>query len=328
MYKIVITGKTFPQVIDKLSQSCEIKIWEQSSPIPRKTLAEWLADADGLFSTMVPIDDELLANAPSLRVIAQSSVGFDNINLEACIARNIPVSNTPGVLVEATADLAFGLVLNAARRIPDAAAFVKNGLWTKTTSFRPFGVDLYGKTLGIVGMGNIGAAAAKRAQASGMKVIYSNRRRREDDEILNAGYVSFDQLLKESDFVLVLAPLSEETRGLFGRAQFAAMKTTAYFINAARGAIVNTDALYQALLNGDIAYAALDVTDPEPLSSDHPLLTLPNILITPHIGSATTETRLAMAMLAADNLIEGLNRRPLLTCINPSVNYKVSQASD
>lgn len=321
MYKIAITGKTFPQVIDKLGQSCKIKIWEQDGPIPRQILTEWLADADGLFSTMVPIDDELLSSAPSLRVIAQAAVGFDNINLEACTARSIPVSNTPGVLVEATADLAFGLVLSAARRIPDAAAFVKNGLWNKTTKF-PLGVDLYGKTLGIVGMGNIGAAAAKRAQASGMKVIYNNRSRRADDTSLNAAYVSFDCLLAQADFILVLAPLTDATRGLFGSNQFAAMKQTAYFINAARGALVETDALYHALSTGQIAYAALDVTDPEPLPADHPLLSLPNILITPHIGSATTETRLAMAMLAAENLIAGLNRKPLLTCINPSVNYK------
>lgn len=322
MFKVVITGTTFPQVIDKLTQSCEIKIWDQTEPIPRRTLIEWLADADGLFSTTVPIDAELLDNAPALRVIAQSSVGFDNIDVDACTARNIPVGNTPGVLVEATADLAFGLILNAARRIPDAAQFVKNGAWSKTTSFRPLGVDLYGKTLGIVGMGTIGAAAAKRAQASGMKVIYSNRRRRDDDASLNASYVSFDNLLKESDFILVLTPLSQETRGLFGSAQFSNMKSSAYFINAARGAVVDTEALYQALLNGDIAYAALDVTDPEPLPADHPLLTLPNILITPHIGSATLETRLAMAMLTADNIIAGLNRKPLLTCINPAVNYK------
>lgn len=321
MYKIVVTNNIFPEVRAKLEEHCDIKLWDEKYPIPQNTLADWLSDAEGLYSTGVPITSDLLANAPQLRVIAQSSVGYDNIDIEACTKHNIPVGNTPGVLVAATADIAFGLILCAARRIPDASLFVKSGKWTATSRF-PLGVDLYGKTLGVIGMGSIGVAVAKRAQASGMKVIYHNRNRRPDDMALHTDYASFDDLLSQSDFILVLTPLNDKTRGMFGRTEFTRMKKTAYFINAARGAIVDTAALVEALSSGQIAYAALDVTDPEPLPADHPLLTLPNVLITPHIGSATAETRLAMAMLAADNLIAGLSRKPLPTCVNQSVNYR------
>lgn len=321
MFKIVVTKKIFPEVLAKLAHQCEIKLWEKAAPIPQDTLSEWLHDAEGLFSTGVLINDKLLANAPHLRVIAQTAVGYDNIDIDACTARRIPVGNTPGVLVEATADIAFGLVLNAARRIPDAAQFVKSGQWTSSSRF-PLGVDLYGKTLGIVGMGSIGAAVARRAYACGMKIIYYNRHRRTDENSLNATYCAFDELLAQADFILVLVPATAETRGMFGRMQFAAMKNTAYFINVARGSLVDTEALVEALETQQISYAALDVTDPEPLPAGHRLLKLPNVLITPHIGSATIETRMAMAMLAADNLLAGLNKKPLLTCVNESVNYR------
>lgn len=321
MYKIVATGKLFPEVAARLRQHCEIKMWEESGPIPRAVLYDWLSDAEGLFSTGVPIDPELLAHAPRLRVIAQSSVGYDNIDIPACTARNIPVGNTPGVLVDATADLAFGLLLCSARRIHEGWNFVKDNQWT-TSRHLPLGIDLARKTLGIVGMGSIGAAVARRALAFGMKVIYHNRRRRVDDVTLGAEYSSFNHLLEQSDFVLILSPLTEETRGMFGLNEFKRMKNTAYLINAARGGIVNTDALVTALTDGLIAYAALDVTDPEPLPQNHPLAKLPNVLITPHIGSATIETRLAMAMLTADNLLAGLQGKPLPACVNSEVNYK------
>lgn len=321
MYRIVVTSNLFPEVYDKLAEQCDIRLWNQKEPIPRDILSDWIKDAEGLYSTGIPIDEELLACAPNLRVIAQSSVGYDNIDISACTSRSIPVGNTPGVLVEATADIAFGLVLNAARRIHDAWLFVKEGKWNKSTRF-PLGVDLYGKTLGIVGMGSIGAAAARRAVASGMKVIYHNRNRRSNDSNLHATYTSFNELLSQSDFILVLAPLTPATRGMFSHTEFAMMKNTAYFINAARGGLVDTAALTNALSTGQIAYAALDVTDPEPIPANHPLLKLSNILITPHIGSATVETRMAMAMLAADNLLAGLQYKPLPTCINAMVNYK------
>ncbi|GMA49839.1 D-glycerate dehydrogenase [Alicyclobacillus contaminans] len=321
-YKVVVTGRILPSALEVISRRCAVQRWEEATSIPRELLYEWVKDADGLFTTGdVRVDDELLAHAPKLRVISQASVGYDNVDIDACTRRGIPFGNTPGVLVDATADLAFGLVLCAARRIFEGAAQVRNGAWKNGYDI-PYGVDLFGKTLGIVGMGSIGAAVAKRAQASGMRVIYHNRRKRSDDAVLGTTYSEFDALLESSDFVLVLAPLTNESRGMFGKEQFARMKPTAYFVNVARGAVVDTDALYEALKTKQIAYAALDVTDPEPLPGDHPLLTLGNVLITPHIGSATHETRHRMALLAAENLMAGLDGKPLPACVNGSVNYR------
>lgn len=306
-------------VLDLLREPCELRHWDVEDPIPRAVLYEWMEDAQGLFCAgRIQVDDDLLSRAPRLRVITQASVGYDNIDVDACTAHGIPFGNTPGVLVEATADLAFGLLLSAARRLHTGWVQVKSGEWGQHHDI-PFGHDLFGKTLGIVGMGSIGTAVARRAQASGMHVIYHNRTQRSDDAALHVTYTTFPALLESSDFVLVLVPLTEASRGLFGATEFAQMKSSAYFINVARGLIVDTMALYQALKAGEILYAALDVTDPEPLPADHPLLTLPNILVTPHIGSATHETRDAMARLAVSNLLQGLAGRPLPACVNPAV---------
>lgn len=321
-YKVVVPTDIRPLALTMLSKDCEIKIWERKEPIPNETLYQWLQDAHGLFMTGhgVKVDSELLSHAPQLRVIAQASAGIENVDLGACTKRRIPFSNTPGPVVEATADLTFGILLSAARRIHEGWNWVLSGNWEKADL--PFGVDLFGKTLGIVGMGNIGVAVAKRAQASGMKVVYHNRNRRADESALNVKYIPFDDLLANADFIVVMVPLLPESRGMFGQAQFAKMRPSTYFINAARGALVDTDALYDALRKGKIAYAAIDVTDPEPLPPNHPLLSLPNILVTPHIGTATAETRNAMASLAAENLLAGLARKPLLTCVNTEVNYR------
>ena len=197
---------------------------------------------------------------------------------------------------------------------------MKSGRWLDPYEI-PFGFELSGKTLGIVGMGDIGSAVARRARASGMEIIYNNRKPRKDASDLDATYVGFQELLGRADAIVVLVPLTEETKKLFGREQFSRMKRTCHFVNAARGQVVDTDALFEALEQGRIAYAALDTTDPEPLPGDHKLLTLPNVLITPHLGSATTETRTAMAMLTVDNLLAGLQRTPLPACVNQQVNY-------
>jgi glyoxylate reductase len=315
-YKVVLTGQTWPESFKKLQEHCDMKVWEGTEPISRETLKEWLKDAEGLFSIghSVKVDDELLSFAPKLRVVSQAGVGYDNVDVAACTKRGILFGNTPGVLVEATADLAFGIMLTAMRRIHEGWNLVRAGQWQEV-----LGSDLYGKTLGIVGMGDIGSAVARRAQASGMRIIYHNRSRRQDEDKLGAVYVSFEELLAESDCIAVLVPLSGQSRGMFGKEQFARMKQTAYFVNASRGAIVQTDALYDALKNKEIAYAALDVTDPEPIPADHPLLSLSNILITPHIGSCTYETRNRMAMLAVDNLLAGLANKAMPACVNPSV---------
>lgn len=316
--KVVLTGKTWPIPFEKLQEHCDVKQWTGPGQIPRELLKVWLEDAEGLLSVGhgIKVDEELLNAAPKLRVIAQSGVGYDNIDVAACTKKGIPFGNTPGVLVEATADLTFGILLSAMRRIHEGWGWVRTGQWREV-----LGTDLYGKTLGIYGMGDIGSAVAKRAQASGMQIIYHNRTRKQDDEQLGARYVSFDGLLEESDCIVVLVPLSDQSRGMFGKEQFDRMKRTAYFVNASRGPVVQTEALYDALKHNKIAYAALDVTDPEPLPGDHPLLGLPNILVTPHIGSATYETRSRMAMLAVDNLLAGLSGKALPACVNSSVNY-------
>ncbi len=322
--KIVMTGKPMPEADQWIRERCEVKSWDEPGVMPRQLLLDWIADADGLMSVggqPVKVDAELLAHAPKLRVIAQSSVGYDNIDVAACTARGVPFGNTPGVLTEATADLAFLLVLCAARRIKESVAIVQDGQWTPVMPI-PLGVDLYGKTLGMVGLGQIGSAVARRAQASGMEILYHNRRRRSPEEENGAVYVDFAELLERSDFIVVLVPLNEDSQGLFGAQQFGKMKKTAFFINAARGAIVKTEELYMAIKDGVIAGCALDVTDPEPIPADHPLLQLPNVFVTPHIGSATLETRNRMAMLAAENLILGLEKKPLKTCVNQEVNYR------
>ncbi len=320
-YKVVMTNRLMEPALQNILANCEVKLWEKAEPIPREQLIEWLKDAQGLIASgNVRVDEELLQHAPELKVIAQAAVGYDNIDIAACTKRGIPFGNTPGVLVETTAELTFGLLLCAARRLHEAWNFVKGGHWVPGNNIS-FGMDLTGKTLGVVGMGQIGVAVARRARAFGMNIIYHNRNRRSDEPQIGAVYRSFTELLTEADCIIVLTPLAAETRGLFGRKEFALMKKTAYFVNASRGAVVDTQALLEALETGKIAYAALDVTDPEPLPGNHPLLKLPNILIAPHIGSATVETRTAMAVLTADNLLAGLAGKPLPACVNRSVNY-------
>ncbi|MCM3643933.1 MULTISPECIES: 2-hydroxyacid dehydrogenase [Priestia] len=318
-YKVVMSGKTWPNAYEKLAEHCDIQMWEGEGKIPEETLRDWLRDADGFFNIgHITVDEELLEAAPNLRVISQSGVGYDSVDVEACTKKGVPFSNTPGVLVEATADLTFGLLLSAARRIHEGYEKVKQGNWETV-----FGVDLFGKTLGIVGMGDIGSAVARRAKASGMNIVYHNRsRKHEAEKELDTVYLSFEELLQTADCIVCLVPLSNESKGMFGEAEFKAMKNSAYFVNAARGGLVDTEALYEALKNEEIAYAALDVTDPEPLPADHKLLQLSNVLVTPHIGSATYETRNRMADLAVQNLLLGLEKKPLVTCVNEEVNYK------
>lgn len=315
-HKVVVTGGLLAPALERLQEVCDVRQWEKSEPIPRAVLLEWATEAEGIIaSNTIVVDEELLQHAPKLKVIAQAAVGYDNIDIEACTKYGIPFGNTPGVLVDATANLAFSLLLCSTRRIHEGWDFVRTGSWCLGHRM-PFGIDIAGKTLGIVGMGQIGAAVAQRARTFGMNVIYYNRNRRHDDDSIGATYQPFNVLLEEADAIIVLTPLSQETKGLFDREQFRKMKSTAYFINVSRGPVVDTDALLEALQTGEIAYAALDVTDPEPLPKDHPLLKLSNVLITPHIGSATIETRKAMAELTVDNLLAGLENKPLLACVN------------
>ncbi|HMD03148.1 MAG TPA: D-glycerate dehydrogenase [Candidatus Baltobacteraceae bacterium] len=277
--------------------------------------------ADGLLcSGALRVDDALLERAPKLRAIALTSVGYDKLDLDACTRRGIPVSNARGSLTEAVADLAFALVLASMRRLSEAFLWAREGKWMDAPP--PFGSDLAGKTLGIAGFGDVGRALAPRAQASGMQIVYHNRKPRDDDAQTGARYCSFEELLVTSDCVVALVPLSTETRRMFGSAQFARMKPSAHFVNVGRGALVDTDALVAALQGGTIAGAALDVTDPEPLPPEHRLYMLSNVTIYPHIGSATHETRERMSLFGARNLVAGLQRQPLPAILNPAANYR------
>lgn len=311
-YTVVASGKVRDAAYNKLNSMVNFISWQQGGRIPKEEFAARLAKADALYSTgNIVIDEKLLAMAPNLKVVAQASVGYDNIDVAACAAKGIPVGNTPGVLVDAVADLAYGLLLDSARRIVQADAHVKKGLWGQRV---PIGlaVDLAGKTVGIVGMGDIGSAIAKRAQVSKMKVVYHNRHQRKDDAELGVEYMpTLESLLAEADFVVVAVTLNPSTKHMFNEAALAQMKQGSRLINISRGAVVDTEALYDALNSGKLAYAALDVTDPEPLPAEHKLLTLNNITVTPHIASATVETRDAMALFTADNILAGLQGLPL-----------------
>ncbi len=296
--KIVIcNGKIRPVALEYLQDKVTLKSWQQRGRVPEEQWEEWLQEADALYSTgNIRIDETLLQKAPKLRVVGQASVGYDNIDVEACNARNVKIGNTPGVLVNAVADIAYGLLIDTARNIVRGHQHTKNGLWGERKALG-LGVDLYNKTLGIVGFGDIGSAIAKRGQASGMRIIYHNRNRRLNDAAL---------------FIVVAVTLNPSTRGMFDEAAFAAMKDGVRFVNISRGKVVDTDALYNALKSGKVAAAGLDVTDPEPLPGDHPLLTLPNITVTPHIASATEETRDEMALVTAQNIIAALSGQPML----------------
>lgn len=309
---VMASGKMRRCAFDKLNSEVQLLGWQQGGRMPKEQFDAWLAQADALFSTgNIRIDEKLLAKAPKLKVIAQASVGYDNIDIAACAAREIPVGNTPGVLVDAVADLAYGLIIDSARRLVRAHAHVQSGAWGER---KPFGLttDLAGKVLGIIGMGDIGSAIAKRAQASSMQVIYHNRHQRSDDEKLNVKYVSQEELLATADFIVLAVTLNPSTKHLINAETIAKMKQGVRLINISRGGVVDTEALYDALVSGQIGYAAMDVTDPEPLPGEHKLLSLENVTVTPHMASATKETRDAMALLTAENILAGLKGEALL----------------
>jgi glyoxylate reductase len=258
------------------------------------------------------VDAALLERLPALRVISNFGVGVDHLDLAAAAERGIPVGNTPGILDGATADMAFALLLAAGRRLVEGARYARGPNFLRYDPSYLLGREVHGSTLGILGLGRIGEQVARRARAFDMKVLYHNRRRRPAaEEGLPARYVSRDELLAASDYVVLTLSLTTQTERLIGRAELARMKPTATLINIARGAVVDTDALTEALASRRIFAAALDVTDPEPLPRDHPLLRLDNVLITPHLGSATEQTRQRMAEVSVENLLAGLSGQPL-----------------
>ena len=258
------------------------------------------------------IDGALMDRLPGLKVISNHGVGVDHIDLAAASARGIPVGNTPAVLDGAVADMAFALMLAAARRLVEGDRYARHPEVTEFAPAERHGRDVYGSTLGIVGLGNIGYQIARRARGFDMRILYHNRRPRQSAATeVGAIWVPLDQLLAESDFVVLIVPLSPETRNLIGRRELGLMKPTATLVNVARGGVVDTDALTEVLQAKQIYAAALDVTEPEPLPRDHPLLQLDNVTLTPHLGSATVQTRRRMAELSVENLLAGLEGRPL-----------------
>ena len=309
--KVYITRKLPDEIVGRMKEKYEVRMWDkEDEPVPRDVLEEEIQQVDGLFCLLTEqIDSSLLENAHRLKVVANMAVGYNNIDVEEANRRGITVTNTPGVLTETTADLTFGLLMAAARRIPESSDYLRDGKWETWSPMQLTGQDIHGATLGIIGMGRIGEAVAKRASGFNMNVIYHNRsRKNEAERKLGLRYVEkLDELLKESDFVCVLTPYTSETKNLIGREQLSLMKESAILINTARGGIVNEEALYDGLKNKEIWAAGLDVFEEEPVPLDHPLLSLPNLVTLPHIGSASIRTRMKMAEVAAENLMKVLD---------------------
>jgi glyoxylate reductase len=306
----------------KIKEHCDAEVWPEQLPPPAEVLRQKIASCDGLLSLLTDrIDGPLLDAAPRLKVVSNYAVGFNNIDVPAATARGICVGNTPGVLTDATADMAFCLLIAAARRVVEGHNYSVAGHWKTWEPLGHLGQDLAGRTVGIVGMGRIGFAMAQRCRGGwGMRVLYHDVYKNDKAETeLGARQVDLETLLRESDFISVHTDLNEKTRGMFGAEQFRKMKPTAVFINTARGPLHDQKALYEALKAGTIFAAGLDVTDPEPPAADDPLLKLPNVVVAPHIASATVGTRNAMAEIAADNLLAGVSGQPLRAWVNPEV---------
>jgi glyoxylate reductase len=301
--------------LSRLDNHYEVDIWSGELPPPYEVLCERVKGVNGLLCMLTDrIDSALMDAAGSgLKVISQMAVGYDNIDVKAAHQRRIVVGNTPGVLTETTADLAFALLLAAARRITEGVRYIQDGKWITWQPTTLLGHDVTGATLGIIGLGRIGTAVAKRAAGFDRKVIaYSPHLSRDKAAQTGVERVELNDLLHRADFVSLHCPLTEQTRHLINRATLARMKPNALLINTTRGGVVDQGALYEALTNGIIGGAALDVTDPEPLSANDPLLKLPNVIVVPHVGSATIGTRGKMAQIAIDNLIAGLHGKQLL----------------
>jgi len=319
--KVFVTRVIPDKGLDLIKDFCDMDLWEAEFPPSRAELLRHVHGVDGLLSLLTDqIDGEVMeAAGAQLKVISNMAVGYDNIDISAATVRNIPVGNTPGVLTDATADLAFTLILSVGRRVLESDRYIRAGKWQTWNPMTLLGADLKDAMLGLIGFGRIGQAVARRAQGFGMRVIYYTPNAPKENVGINAERVELDTLLSESDFISLHTPLTAATRHLINAAAFNKMKQNAILINTARGGVVDSDALYDALKNKRIFAAGLDVTEPEPLPVDHPLLTLDNIIILPHLGSASITTRDNMAWMAAQNLMAGLKSEHLPNCVNPQV---------
>ena len=319
MGHVVVTRTVPGDAVDRLAGAGHsVEVWPRELPPPPSELAELLARADGVLTMVTDrIDAAMLAASPRLRIIANMAVGYDNVDPAVAAAAGVWLTNTPGILAETTADLAFALMLDVARKVTLSDRDTRAGGWKTWSPTAFLGADIHGATLGIVGAGEIGSAVARRAKGFAMRILYAARSDKTSlERETGAVRSSLEDLLQKSDFVSLHVPMNPETRHLLGTREFALMKPTAIFINTARGTVIDQSALVGALRTGTIVGAGLDVTDPEPLPASHELFTFPNVVITPHIASASTATRAKMAALAANNIIEVLVGRPPLTPVN------------
>ena len=322
--KILVTGRLPDFILNLLGEKCDVESNQFDRPMEDAVLRRSIADKEGLISMITDsVDSDLMDRAPRLRVISQMAVGFNNIDVRAATARGIPVTNTPGVLTDATAELAFSLLLAVARRVVEGDKMVREGRFQHWAPFLFLGTEVSGKTLGIVGMGRIGKAVAKRAGGFSMKVLYNNPSRLDpaEEEQLGAARRELGELLAEADFVSLHVPLTDSTRHLIGRDEFSLMKKTSFLVNTSRGPVVDEKELVEALRRGDIAGAGLDVYENEPLLEPG-LAELDNVVLLPHVGSGTVETRTRMAEMAAESLLIALGGEAPSRTINPEVFRK------
>ena len=299
----------------------EVSMWPETTSMPEGEFRDRASRAHAILSSLTdPVDADVISRSEGLVAVSQSSVGVDNIDLAACTRAGVPVGHTPDVLTDTTADTAWALLAAAARRIPEGRDLVMRGEWTEWRPDLLLGGDLHGSTLGVIGLGRIGAAVARRAAGFDMRLVYAGPHRKPRlESTLSISHRELPRLLAEADHVVVTVPLTDATRGMIDRDALATMKPSAVLVNVSRGAVVDTDALVDALRRGRPGAAALDVTDPEPLPGDHPLLELPNCLVIPHLGSASLRTRELMNRRAVANLVSGLSGVPMPWCANPAV---------
>ena len=318
---VYVTRHLPGDAIEFLRQHCEVRLWEHELPPPAEEVRRQAAEADGLLTLLTDrVDRELLADAGRLLIVSNMATGFDNVDVVAATERSVLVTRTPGVLSETTADFAFALLLAAARRVVEGDRYAREGRWKTWGPEILLGHDVHGATIGIIGMGGIGEEMAKRARGFGMRIVYNSRTRKPTLEKRHRmEFMELDGLLREADFVTLHAPLTPETKHMVNERTLRLMKPTAVLVNTARGPLVDQAALHQALTKGWIAAAALDVTDPEPMLDDNPLLKLENCIVTPHIASASVATRSRMAMLAAVQLVQALRGETPTNIVNRDV---------
>jgi glyoxylate reductase len=329
--RVFVTRRISPEGLDRIAAQADADIWPHDLPPARDELLRRVTGIDGVLSMVTErVDDEFLERAgPRLKVVSQFGVGVDNIDVGACTRRGVAVGNTPGVLTDSTADAAFALLMAAARRIPEGFDYVRQDHWKTWSPMIMLGSDVHHATLGIIGFGRIGREVAKRARGFDMRVLYYKRTpiSAEEEHRLGVQRATLDDALAQSDFISLHVPLTPETHHLMNAANLAKMKRSAILVNAARGPVVDSDALYDALKTGVIAGAAMDVTEPEPIAGDHKLLSLPNCLVVPHIASASVATRRKMTDIATDNLFAGIHGKPLPSCVNPEVYERSRESS-